>query len=123
MLNFLTTTATGDMTMSLLLIVGMFAIIYFVGIRPENKKKKADEAMRAAMRTGDSVTTIGGIVGTVVDIKEDKVVIETSADRVRIEFLKNAIGSNETQSARAEAEAKKAKEAAAKAKAVKKAEK
>lgn len=124
MLNFLTTPAgTGDMMMPLLLTLAMFAVMYFVAIRPENKKKKADEQMRAALRNGDVVISIGGIVGTVVDIKEDKVVIETGADRVRIEFLKSAISSNETQAARAEAEAKRAKEAAAKAKAAKKADK
>ena len=63
------------------------------------------------------------IVGTVVNVKEEKIVIETSADQVRIEFAKWAISSNETAEAAAKAEAKKAQEAKAKAKAAKKAEK
>lgn len=126
MLNFLTTTgAAGNESMmtTVMMLAAMFAIFYFLMIRPENKRKKAEEEMRASLRNGDVVTSIGGIVGTIVDVKEDRVVIETSADRVRIEFLKSAIGTNETASKRAEAEAKKAKEAQAKAKAAKKAEK
>jgi preprotein translocase subunit YajC len=90
-------------------------------IRPENKRKKEAEAMRSAMKVGDKVTTIGGIVGVVVDIKDDKFVIETSADRVRVEFQKWALSTNETGAERAKEEAKKAEEARAKAKAAKKA--
>ena len=126
MLNFLTTTAdpaTAGMTSSLFMLVAMIAVFYFLMIRPENKRKKETEEMRAAIRTGDVITTIGGIVGTVVDVKEDKIVIETSADRVRIEFAKWGVSSNETAAKRAAEDAKKKKEAAAKAKAAKKAEK
>lgn len=79
--------------------------------------------MRSAMKVGDKVTTIGGIVGKVVDVKEDKFVIETGADQVRIEFAKWALSTNETGAERAKEEAKKAQEAAAKAKAEKKAAK
>ena len=127
MLNFLTSTGTGaagtqGMT-SIIMMVVMIAVFYFFMIRPENKKRKAEDEMRAAIRNGDVVTSIGGIVVTVVDVKEDKVVIETGADRVRIEFVKSAIGSNETAAKKAEADAKKAKEAQAKAKAAKKADK
>ena len=123
MLNYLTAPAapTGmAMGSSLLMLVVMLGIFYFLMIRPENKRKKAEEQMRASIRTGDNITTIGGIVGTVVDVKENKVVIETGADRVRIELTKWAVGSNETGAERAAAEAKKAKEAKAKAKAAKK---
>ena len=79
--------------------------------------------MRSSLQTGDKITTIGGIMGTVVSIKDDKFVIETSADQVRIEFAKWALSTNETASERAQEEAKKAQEAKAKAKAAKKAEK
>jgi preprotein translocase subunit YajC len=92
-------------------------------IRPENKRKKEAEQMRSAVKKGDKIVTIGGIVGTVVDVKENKIVMETGADQVRIEFEKWAISSNETASEAAKAEAKKAQEAKAKAKAAKKAEK
>lgn len=122
MLNYLTsTTAPGvDMMSTIVMLVIMVAIFYFMLIRPENKRKKEAEAMRSSLRNGDSITTIGGIVGTIVDIKEDKIVIETSADRVRVEFVKWAVSSNESATARAQEEAKKAKEAKAKAKAAKK---
>ena len=92
-------------------------------IRPENKRKKEAEQMRASVKTGDKITTIGGIIGTVVNVKEDKIVIETSADQVRIEFAKWAISSNETAAEAAKAQAQKDQEAKAKAKAAKKAEK
>jgi preprotein translocase subunit YajC len=71
---------------------------------------------------GDQITTIGGIVGTVVNVKEDKFVIETSADQVRIEFAKWALSTNDTAVAAAQEEAKKKQEARAKAVAAKKAE-
>ena len=101
----------------IIMIVLMIAIFYFMLIRPENKRKKEAEAMRSSLRNGDSITTIGGVIGTIVDIKEDKIVIETSADRVRVEFAKWAVSTNETGNARTAEEAKKAKEAKAKAKA------
>ena len=100
---------------SVIMIVAMIAIFYFLLIRPENKRKKEAEQMRSNLKEGDEITTIGGIVGTVVDVKEDKFVIETSADRVRIEFAKWAVSSNESAAERTAAEAKKAKEAKAKA--------
>ena len=78
--------------------------------------------MRSGMKEGDEVTTIGGIVGTVVNVKEDKFVIETGADQVRIEFMKWALSSNETAAAAAKEKAKKAQEEKAKAVAAKKAE-
>jgi preprotein translocase subunit YajC len=79
--------------------------------------------MRSALKVGDEITTIGGIYGTVVDVKEDKFVIETSADRVRVELMKWALSTNETAAARAKEEAAKAAEAKSKAKAAKKAKK
>ena len=123
MLNYLTAgpSPAGAMGSSILMLVLMLALMYFIMIRPENKRKKEADQMRASIRTGDNITTIGGVIGTVVDVKESKVVIETSADRVRIEFAKWAVSSNETGAERNAAEAKKAKEAKAKAKAAKKA--
>ena len=123
MVNFLTTTeaATGGMMSTVVMMVAMLAIFYFMLIRPENKRKKEAEEMRSSIRKGDKITTIGGIVGTVVDVKENNIVVETSADQVRIEFAKWAVSSNETAAENAKAEAKKAEEAKAKAKAAKKA--
>jgi preprotein translocase subunit YajC len=105
------------------MLVAMVGIFYFMLIRPENKRKKEAEQMRSSLKTGDKITTIGGIMGTVVSIKDDKFVIETGADQVRIEFAKWALSTNETASERAQEEAKKAQEAKAKAKAAKQAEK
>ena len=128
MLLFLETTAATpvaagpiDMLVSLLPMLLIFVVFYFILIRPERKRKKETEQMRAAMKVGDNITTIGGIVGTVVSVKDDKFVIETSADQVRIEFAKWALSTNETAAAAAAEEKKKAMEAKAKAKAAKKA--
>ena len=113
----------GSMLSTVMMLVLMLAIFYFMLIRPENKRKKEAEQMRSSVKTGDKIITIGGIIGTVVHVKEDKIVIETSADQVRVELAKWAISSNETAAEAAKAEAKKAQEAKAKAKASKKAEK
>ena len=75
------------------MIVVMIAIFYFLLIRPENKRKKQAEEMRNSLKKGDWLTTIGGIYGRVVAITDRTVVIETSEDRVRMEFVKSAIGS------------------------------
>ena len=104
----------------LLIMVGVF---YFMIIRPENKRKKEAEQLRSNIKNGDKVTTIGGIVGKVVDVKEDKFVIETGADQVRIEFAKWALSTNETAAEAAKEATKKAEEDRAKAKAAKKAAK
>ncbi len=125
MLHFLEATNPmgGGLGSTVLMVAIMFGIFYFMLIRPENKRKKEAEQTRNSIKNGDQVTTIGGIVGTVVNVKEDKFVMETSADQVRIEFAKWAISSNDTAAAAAAEEAKKAREAKEKAKAVKKAAK
>ena len=122
---FLEATPTAGQSMLSLLItfLPMILIFYFLLIRPENKRKKEAEAMRSAVKKGDKISTIGGIVGTVVDVKEDKIVIETGADQVRIELAKWALSTNETAAAAAKDQAKKDAEAKAKAKAAKQAEK
>ena len=123
MVNFLTTSAAGGASSSIIMLVAMLAIFYFMLIRPENKRKKEAEEMRSSVKTGDKITTIGGIIGTVVHVKDDRFVMETGADQVRIELAKWAISSNETAAEAAQAKAKKEAEAKAKAKAAKKAEK
>ena len=127
MFYFLSATAdtlpAAGLTGTLFMLVGMFALMYFVMIRPENKRKKEAEQMRSSMKVGDEITTIGGITGKVVNIKEDKFVIESGADQVRIEFAKWALSSNETAAAAAKERKQKEQEAKAKAKAAKRAEK
>ena len=75
----------------ILMIVAMVGIFYFFMIRPENKKKKRLAEMRNALAVGDSITTIGGIMGKVVSIDEDKITFETSEDRVRVQVAKWAV--------------------------------
>lgn len=123
MLNSILTAPAGGGAGTIIMLVVMVAVFYFMLIRPENKRKKEAEQMRSNVKVGDVITTIGGIVGTVVNVKDDKFVIETSADLVRIEFAKWALSSNETAAEAAKEEAKKAAEAKAKAKAAKKAKK
>ncbi len=126
MLNFLADAAQGGdggMMGTIIMLVVMVGVFYFMLIRPENKRKKEAEQLRSNIKVGDKVTTIGGITGTVVSAKDDKFVMETGADQVRIEFAKWALSTNDTAAAAAQEEAKKAKEAKAKAKAAKKAEK
>ena len=120
-MTILTATGSAGMGSMLITLVLMLAVFYFMLIRPENKRKKEAEQMRSAVKTGDKITTIGGIVGTVVNVKENNLVIETGADQVRIEIAKWAMSTNETAAEAAKAEAKKAQEAKAKAKAAKKA--
>ena len=115
-MNFLkATSARAGMGSTLIMLVMMIAIFYFMLIRPENKRKKEAEQMRSSVKKGDKIVTIGGICGVVVDVKESRIVLETGADQVRIELEKWAISSNETAAENAKAEAKKAQEAKAKA--------
>ena len=107
----------------IVMMLAVLAIMYFLMIRPENKKKKEAEQMRSAVKVGDKITTIGGVVGVVCAVKDDKIVVETSADRVRVEFAKWAISSNDTANEAAKAAAEKAAAARKRAKEEKKASK
>lgn len=104
------TSTAGSGITTIIMLVAMIAIFYFLLIRPENKKKKAAEEMRSSLKPGDEITTIGGIVGTICAVKEETIVMETGADRVRIEFTKWAISSKGTQSSQDVAPAKEKKE-------------
>ena len=75
-------------TSTILMLVVLFALMYFLMIRPENKRKKQAQEMRDSLKKGDVITTIGGVVGKIVSVNNDTIVIETSEDRVRIEFTK-----------------------------------
>lgn len=87
-----------DLTMILPLVL-IIAVFYFFMIRPENKKKKQAAEMRNNLKVGDVITSIGGIIGTVCAVKDETIVIETGADRVRIEFAKWAISTVGAQTA------------------------
>lgn len=83
---------------SLLPMILIFAIMYFMMIRPENKRKKKLDEMRSNLKEGMVITTIGGIVGTIVSVTENYIVIETSDDRVRMQLAKWAVGGEGKQS-------------------------
>ena len=80
-----------------IMIIAMFALMYFLMIRPENKRKKEAQNMRDSLAVGDEITTIGGITGTICAVKENTIVFETGADRVRLEVTKWAISTKGTQ--------------------------
>jgi preprotein translocase subunit YajC len=83
----------GSMFPTILMMVFLFGALYFFMIRPESKRKKAAAKMREELIVGDEVTTTAGIIGKIVQIKDDSVIIETGGDRTRIRFLKGAIAS------------------------------
>lgn len=91
-----------DVISMIVMMVVVVAVFYFLTIRPENKRKKEMEKMLSELAVGDQITTIGGIKGTICAVKEDTVVIESGADRVRIEMTKTAVGSKENPNAPAE---------------------
>ena len=97
MINYLLEGEAGGSGLSSIIYIAVFAVIiiffYFVMIRPQKKQEKKDAEMRNSLQVGDEVTTIGGIIGKVVSIKEETFVLETTKDRTRIRFLRGAIRS------------------------------
>ena len=94
-------------TGSSLLMIGMLVIMvvafYFFGIRPQKKQEKEINAMRSALTVGDEITTIGGIIGKIVSIKEETCVIETTHERTKIRILKSAVSRVDVKAEDAEA--------------------
>ena len=82
---------TGSLILTLVMLVGFGLFFYFFMIRPQKKQEKEINEMRNNLAVGDEVTTIGGIIGKVVSIREETVLIETSHDRTRIRILKTAV--------------------------------
>ena len=116
-------TAGGSQYSMIIMMVGMFALMYFMMIRPQKKRQKEEQEMRNAVEVGDEITTIGGICGKVVIVKEQHLIIETGADRNRMQITRWAVQQNVTATERVKAEREAAKAAAEKAKAEKKAAK
>lgn len=84
-------TQTGSNWMSIIMLVLVVVAFYFLLIRPQKKQEKAANDMRNSLEVGDEITTIGGIIGKVVSIKEETLVLETSHDRTHIRILKSAV--------------------------------
>ena len=90
------TGGVGEMLAMFLPIVAMFAIMYFIMIRPQRKKQKEEEKMRNNLQIGDEILTIGGFYGRVVSIKEDAVVIESASDHTKQKIARWAVQQNLT---------------------------
>ena len=82
---------TGSLIITVVMLVAVFVVFYFFGIRPQKKQEKAAADMRNNLQVGDEITTIGGIIGKVVSIKDETCVIETSRERTKIRILRSAI--------------------------------
>ena len=121
-LQFLAAEATSSSS-SLMMIVPMiliFALMYFMMIRPQKKQQKLEQVMRNNLKIGDEITTIGGIMGRIVTVKDDSLIIETGADRNKMKITRWAVQANNTAMERDRQEREAAKAAAEKAKAEKK---
>ncbi len=75
----------------IIMLVLFGVLMYFMIIRPQKKREKTQQELRNSIEVGDEVTTIGGIVGRVVSVKEDTFVLETAGDRSRMRFRRFAI--------------------------------
>ncbi len=95
----------------IIMMVALFAAMYFFTIRPQKKQQKKEQELRDNTQIGDEITTIGGICGRVVAVKDDTVVIETGSDRNKIKFKKYAIQVNLTANEKLQAEREAAKAA------------
>ncbi len=86
------TTPTGSSPwMTIIMLVGMVLVFYFFIIRPQKKQEKQTAEMRNSISLGDEIVTIGGIIGTVLIIKEDKLMIETGNDRTKLTILRSSV--------------------------------
>ena len=82
---------TGSPIITIVMIVAMIAFFYFFIIRPQKKQEKEAANMRDSIQVGDEITTIGGIIGKVVSIKDETLVLETTRDCTKIRILKSAV--------------------------------
>ena len=78
---------------TVIMLVAMIAIFYFLMYRPQKKQEKETKDMRDGLKEGDEITTIGGIIGKIIQIKEETVLIETSGDKTKIRLHKSAVKS------------------------------
>ena len=81
----------GSGWVTIVMLVVMFAFFYFFMIRPQKKQEKETAEMRNNLVVGDEITTIGGIIGKIVSIKDETLVLETSRDGTKIRILKSAV--------------------------------
>lgn len=87
----------GGQGFTLLLPVLMIGVVYLMMIRPQQKKQKAWTQMLSELKTGDRITTTGGIRGTIISLKDDSLIVRVAPDGIKIEVVKSAIASVTTQ--------------------------
>ncbi len=87
-----------QLSTQIVILVVFIALMYFLLIRPQKKKEKEISDMRSSIRVGDQIITIGGIMGKVIKTKDDSIVIQVGADKVRFELKKWAVSSIEKKS-------------------------
>lgn len=87
--------AGGGGTFAIVWLVIMVALFYFMLIRPQKKKEKADRQLRASLQAGDKIVTIGGFTGRILSVKDDEVTFETGAAKTRLTVKKWAIQTRE----------------------------
>lgn len=85
---------TGGGIGQIVLLVGLLVIMYFVLIRPQQKRQKEEQKLRDSINVGDEVVTIGGICGRVVSVKDDSMVIETGSDKNKMRVMKWSVQQN-----------------------------
>lgn len=85
--------AANSMWSSIIMIIALVAVFYFLMYRPQKKQEKEVNNMRNNLQVGDEITTIGGIIGKIVSIKEETIMIETGHDRTKIRLLRTAVRS------------------------------
>ena len=111
------TSASGKGSFQMIILMVLpFVGMYFLMIRPQKKQQKKEQEIRENTQVGDEITTIGGIVGKVVTVKEDSLIIETGADKNKMKITRWAIQTNVTANEKIKAEREAAKAAALKAK-------
>jgi preprotein translocase YajC subunit len=93
-------------------IVLIFVIMYLLMIRPQRKREKQVNEMRSALKAGDSITTIGGIKGKVTSVKDDSLILQVGADKIKIEIMRWAVSKVDVAGAAPKAGAKKPAEKA-----------
>ena len=103
---------SGNSYTMLIVMVAVFALMYFMMIRPQKKRQKEEQEMRSSVEIGDEIITIGGIVGKVVTIREEDLVIETGADRTKMKIQRWAINTNVTKAEQHKKEVEAARAAA-----------
>ena len=81
----------GQNSQSIIIMVVLLAVMYFMLIRPQNKKDKQDREMRSNLQVGDEIMTVGGIYGKVVRIREDRITIASGAEKTKLEITKTAV--------------------------------